>query len=182
MSWEEVSILINQLASDIKEFFKIEGEKIDVISPMLRTGGITGGLLSIKLKVVPILPIQFKYFYKPTIIKQIISVPEILVEIPKNVNILLCEGNTNSGSIAIKASKVIKEKYPFAKIYLATLTKVYGGPEKLEGIEKIFCGRITNESFKASAEQVNNLNLRKGVTIFPWEDVSDELADINNSL
>lgn len=97
------------------------------------------------------------------------------------MNILLCEGNTSSGSISVKAAKVLKEKYPEAQIYLATLTKVFGGPEKLEGVEHVFYGRLTNESFKASEEEIVTLNIRKGITIFPWENADDELADINSA-
>ena len=179
MSWEEFSKLMESLISEVSNHFQKNNQRIDVIAPMLRTGGIVGGMLAIKMKVETMLPVQFKYSYNPTTINQITTLPDILPKISESPNILLCEGNTSSGSIATKAAKAIKEKYPNSKIYLATITKVYEGPESLEGIDGIFYGQMTNESFKATPEQESSLNLRKGITIFPWETAEDELADIN---
>ncbi len=95
------------------------------------------------------------------------------------MNVLLCEGNTSSGSTAKKAALAIKEKFPNAKIYLATLTKVFGCNERLDGIEEIFYGRMTDENFKATEKEKMELDLRLGITIFPWENPTDELLAIN---
>ena len=130
-------------------------------------------------KSFPLLPVQFKYSYNPTKIRQIISVPDILVEVPEEMNVILAEGNTSSGSIAKEAAKAIKAKYPKAKIYLATLSRVFGGFEKLEGIEEVFYGTMTDENFKATDEERKRLSLRPKITIFPWENPKDELNDIN---
>jgi hypothetical protein len=181
MSWVEMSDLTDTVISKIEAHFSARDERINVIAPLLRTGGILGGILSIKMKVVTMLPVQYKYFYDPASIKQIISIPEILVDIPTKMNILLCEGNTSSGSISKKAAFKLKQKYPQAKIYLATLTKVYGGPDTIDGIENIFYGCLTDEMFVADEETKRKLNLRRGITIFPWENAEDELRDINSS-
>ncbi len=131
------------------------------------------------MRIIPILPVQFKYSYNPRRIDQIISVPDILVDVPEEMNVLLCEGNTNSGSIAMRAADAIHEKYPKAKIYLATLVKVFGCPDRLDGIEHVFHGVMSDENFKATEEQKKELDLRQGITVFPWERAEDELADIN---
>jgi hypothetical protein len=178
MSWEEFEDLANNLIKQIKDYFNNKKEKIDLITPLHRTGGIVGGFMAIKLGIVPMLPVQFKH--SPQNIDQISTLPEILIAIPNNPNILFCEGNTSAGSVSKKATELIKEKYPNSKIYLATLTKVYGGPEKIEGIEKVFYGTLTNENSKATDEEVEKLGLRKGITIFPWEKVEDELIELNN--
>ncbi len=175
MSWKEFDDLISILIK------KLSNKGINIIAPMLRTGGIIGGVISVKTEIITMLPVQFKYSYNPTTINQISSIPNLLNIMPV-MNVLLCEGNTSTGSIAIKASRAIREKYPHAKVYLATLTKVFGCPEKLEGIEGIFCGTMTNEAFKASKEEVEKLHLREGITIFPWENIKSELSDINNGL
>lgn len=175
MDWGEFSNLVDTLIAKVSSF----DQKMTVIAPMLRTGGIVGGILSIKMKIPSMLPVQFKYSYNPTKINQISSIPDLFLA-PEPLNVLLCEGNTSSGSVAVKAAAAIKEKYPQAKVYLATLTKVYGGPDKLEGIERIFYGALTNENKKAPEGEEQKLNLRKGITIFPWENVDDELADINS--
>jgi hypothetical protein len=53
------------------------------------------------------------------------------------------------------------------------------GPEALEGIERVFYGRMTDENFEASEDEKKKFSLRSGITIFPRENVEDELADIN---
>lgn len=180
MSWEEMNGLINILIEKINKYFDEQNQKVDVISQLHRTGGIVGSLLAIKMGVIPLLPVQFKYSHNPTKINQIISVPDILVSVPDDMNVILAEGNTSSGSVAKEATKVIKAKYPKAKIYLATLTKVYGGFEELEGIDKVFYGVMTNEKFKATPDEVKKLGLREGITIFPWENTKEELIEVNS--
>jgi hypothetical protein len=177
MSWEEFDNLTDDLIKQVKEYFSANNQKIDLIAPLHRTGGIVGGVMAIKLGVIPLLPVQFKH--SPEKIDQISELPQMLVPVPASPNILFCEGNTSAGSVSKKAARLIKEKYPDAKIYLATLTKVYGGPEEVEGIEKIFYGVMTNENYKATDEEVIALGLRKGITLFPWEKEEDELAELN---
>lgn len=178
MSWNEFDQLTDVLIEKIKNHFG-GTDKVHVISQLHRTGGIVGSVLAIKMEIVPLLPVQFKYSYNPTEITQIISLPDILVDVPEDMNIILAEGNTSSGSIAKRAAQAIKEKYPKAKIYLATLSKVCGGFESLEGIEEVFYGTMTNENFKATPKEAKELGLREGITIFPWEKAENELADIN---
>lgn len=175
MTWGEVDDLVDIIIA------KVLDKNINVVAPLLRTGGIVGGIVSIKMKVEMILPVQFKHTYQPKKISQMISLPDLLCDVPDSLNILLCEGNTSTGSTAILSARAIKEKYPHAKVYLATLTKVYGCPDKLEGIDEIFYGTLTNENFKASEEEVMQLNIRKGITIFPWEDAEVELNEVNKS-
>lgn len=177
MSWEEFDILINKLISDVDLYFKGFNQKIDLITPLHRTGGIIAGIISIKLGVIPLLPVQFKHSTEG--VDQISTLPELLIDLPENPNILFCEGNTSAGSVSKKAVKLIKEKYPKSKIYLATVAKVYGGPEEIEGIEKIFYGTLTNENSKATKEETAKMQIREGITIFPWEKVEDELSELN---
>jgi hypothetical protein len=181
MSWTEFGELTELLFHEVAQHFERYGQEIDVIAPLLRTGGIIGGIMGIRAKIIPTLPIQLKYSYNPTNVNQIISLPEFIIKGSNEPKILLCEGNTNSGGTAKRAALLIKQRYPQAKIFLATLTKVFGGPEKLEGIEKIFYGRLTDENFCASEEERDKYSLRRGITIFPWEDAQSELNDINSA-
>ncbi len=179
MDWNEFDKLISVLIRKINAYF---GDKEpDVVAQLHRTGGIVGSVLAIKMGIVPLLPLQFKYSYNPTKITQITSVPDLLVDVPEDMNVILAEGNTGTGSIAKEAAKAIKAKYPKAKVYLATLCKVYGGFEKLDGIEEVFYGTLTDEKFQASEEEKNRLGIRSKITIFPWENTKDELSDINSA-
>jgi len=179
MTWDEFDGLIEVLIGKVEDYFVDTPKGIDVVSQLHRTGGIVGSIMAIKMGIVPLLPLQFKYSYAPTRIDQIISVPDILVPIRDNMNVLLCEGNTSSGSVAIRAAKVIHDAYPSAKIYLATVVKVFGCSDTLEGIEHVFYGVMSDEKFKATEVIKKELNLREGITIFPWEREDDELADIH---
>lgn len=179
MSWNEFDQLIDTLISKINAHFR--DQKVNVVAQLHRTGGIVGSVLAIKMGIIPLLPLQFKYFYNPTKIVQITSVPDLLVDVPENMNVILAEGNTGTGSVAKEAAKAIKSKYPRAKIYLATLCKVYGGFEKLDGIEEVFYGTLTDEKFQASDEEGKRLGIRPKITIFPWENMKDELSDINSA-
>jgi len=89
MTWEEFDHLINNLIQDISAYFNKKGEKVHAISQLHRTGGIVGSTLAIKMKVIPLLPVQFKYSYNPTRIDQIITVPDFLVDLPEDMNIML---------------------------------------------------------------------------------------------
>jgi len=179
MSWEEVTELIDIVQSKTEHYFSGLGEKVSIISPILRTGGIVGSILAINMKIIKMLPVQFKYQYNPIDIKQMITVPDILSDIESPVNILLCDGNTGTGTTAVKAAKILKEKYPTAKVYLATLTRVFGCAEKLEGIEEVFYGRMTEETYRANEQERKEYDLRPGITVFPWEKAEDELKDVN---
>ena len=176
VTWEELDKLVSNLVAEMSE----DNLRIHVISPILRSGGVLATMLANKLNVVPMLPVQFKYSYQPLQLHQVSSLPDLLVDLPGHVNILLCEGNLSAGTTATAAAELLREKYPYAKIYLAALTKVYGCPEKLEGIEKVFYGQLTDESFVATLEEKESMRIRSGMTVFPWEDASAELADINS--
>lgn len=126
------------------------------------------------------LSVQFKYFYNPTGIKQVLSTPTILQDVPSSPLVLVCEGNTASGATARCVIGEIKKTYPDSRILYATLTQVYDPANKpLEGVGAYFYGVQTNENFVADEETCQKLNLRKGITIFPWENAQDELDDIN---
>jgi len=177
--WPEFDLLIDNLITDINQYFTKHNKKIHVISQLHRTGGIVGSILAIKMELVPLLPVQFKYTYNPTDITQISSVPDLLVDVPEDMNVILAEGNTSSGSVAKLAAKAIKEKYPKSTIYLATLTRVYGGFDSLENIEHIFQGAFTNEKFLATSQEIAQYSIREGITVFPWENLEQELVENN---
>jgi hypoxanthine phosphoribosyltransferase len=179
MSWNEFDVHIQALIDQINTYCTQHTMTIDVICPLLRSGGIVGSILANKMKIIPQLPVQFKYSYKPTTITQIISVPDILVDVPAAMNILLVDGNTATGSMAAKAAEVVQNTYPTATIYLATLAKVYGVCAKIEGIAHIFCGTLADEKQTATKQEKQAYSIRSGVTIFPWENTESELAEIN---
>jgi hypothetical protein len=92
---------------------------------------------------------------------------------------LICENNTSSGATAQAAIDLLKSHFPASKLYYATVAKVFGGPNSFAGTEAYFFGRLTNERFIATRDEITTYELRPGVTLFPWEIANDELSEMN---
>ena len=60
MSWREFKSLVDKLIVDVNAYFSQRDGRIDVISQLHRTGGVVGSMMAIKMKIVPLLPVQFK--------------------------------------------------------------------------------------------------------------------------
>lgn len=178
MGYEEFGSIMKQLIDKLESYCANNAIKFDLVVPILRSGGVPGSIIAINFQITKILPIQLKCFPNNTV-KQLISLPELFQELPDNPNILLCETNTNSGRSAKTAIKMIRDKFPMAKIYYATVAKVFGGPDRFDGVEEIFYGVQTDENIIATKDQIRELGLREKITIFPWENPVHELNDIN---
>lgn len=85
MSWEEYEHAVKTLLERICA----TGLSFDAIAPVLRSGGIPGNVLAIRLKITRIIPLQFKYLGHPARLKQLDSTPCQLM--PGLPNILICE-------------------------------------------------------------------------------------------
>ncbi len=182
MSWDEFGDIFKTLTTKVDEYRQESGVEFDVVAPLLRSGGIPGMMLAVHLRVINVMPVQFKWHYHPSRLEQMLKLPEPINPMPRQANILVCEGNTASGETSVSGVKLLKRRFPEARFYLATIAKVYGGPEELEGFEKVFWGIQTDENFECSEEDQQRLGLRSRVTIFPWEDAQAELADINAAM
>lgn len=184
MGWEEFGEILNILIQKLDSYQEKHGMRFDIVAPILRNGGIPAVAIANKFKITRFLPVQVKYVYGTddparSELKQILSLPEILQDVSEKPNILVCETNTGSGESAKKSIYIMREAYPAANIYYATVAKVYGGPDAFENVRVYFWGVQTNEFFKASDEEAGRLGLRLNITIFPWETAEFELADIN---
>ena len=106
----------------------------------------------------------------------------INIDLPDDLNILVVESNTFSGASARRAFEIITKEYPEAKLYYATVTQVYHeNPSDLNMYKKTFVATMTNENSEADEETINKLNLRRGISIYPWETTKFELQDINDA-
>lgn len=174
MSWEEygdaVETLLDQVCAG--------GVTFDAIAPIMRSGGIPGNALAIRLQVMRIIPLQFKYMSQPARLESMNAAPT--QPATDRLNILICENNTSTGGTAKAAIAHLKRMFPQSKLHYATVAKVFGGPDSLEGIEGYCFGVQTNERFLASPAQMKEFSLRPGITLFPWEIVEHELKEINN--
>lgn len=184
MGWEEFGKILDTLIGKLDLYQKTHDIRFDIVAPIVRNGGIPAVAIANKFKITRFLPVQVKYVYGAdnharAELKQMLSLPKILQDVPEKPNILVCETNTGRGESAKKSVYIIREAYPAATIYYATVAKVYGGPDAFENVQEYFWGVQTNEFFKASDEEAGRLGLRPKITIFPWETAEFELADIN---
>ncbi|WP_150107656.1 hypothetical protein [Pedosphaera parvula] len=177
MSWEEYGAALQVLLEKIQA----SGILFDAIVPIMRSGAIPGSALAIQLRITKIIPLQFKYRLQPNRLESIMPMPPPLPETPGPCNILICENNTSSGDTACGAIELLKRHFPASKLYYATVTKVFGGPNSFADTEAYFFGRLTNERFIATRDEMITHGLRPGVTLFPWEVAQDELHEMNQS-
>jgi hypoxanthine phosphoribosyltransferase len=174
MSWAEYAAAVERLADRVSQ----RGILFDAVAPILRSGGIPGNVLAIRLQITRIIPLQFKYLLDP-------AKPEPMNPLPCHpsadpLTILICENNTSTGRTARAAIACLRSLFPKARLHYATVAKVFGGPDSFEEVQGYYFGIQTNERFLASTAQMEDLSLRPGITLFPWELSEHELAEINS--
>ena len=184
MNWSEFGEIMDELVTEIGEYFNSINKKLDAVSPILRNGAIPATIIGNKLQIIPMLPVQVKYDYAQNKPVQLLPFFKPIQDtLGIKPNILICECNTFSGESARMAASIIQESYPDAHLFYATVTQVFRRQEiDLSIFEHIFVGRKTNENFEANQREEKELNLRSQITIVPWETVEFELNDINATL
>jgi hypothetical protein len=178
MSYEEYGAIIDALTEQIREHCQRYHLQIDLVAPILRSGGIPGNIVAIKLGISQILPLQFKYEHKPTKITQLLPLPD-LTALPELPRILICENNTVTGATALAAINLLKARFPQSELLYATVAKVYGGLDLTDLVSRYFFGVVTDEKFRLSDVEQVDKNVRPKITIFPWENAVEELRAIN---
>ena len=179
VSYAEFGLLVESLISKIQILIEKEKIQIDGVAPVLRSGGVAGSMIAVHFRVPVMFPLQFKYHYQPRALKQVLQLPPVPDGLPRDPVILICENNTTSGKTARGAIDAVKQQIPHAKILYATVSKVFGGPDTIEGAEHYFYGICTNENFLATQDQEREMGLRPGIAVYPWEVISDELREMN---
>lgn len=176
MGWEEFHTIVSDLATRLLAYQRQHGFTFDAVAPLLRSGAIPGTMLASKLRVVPMVPLQIKHDYaaQQVGIKLRPAVPDGL-DAAAPLNILVAECNTYTGRSARAACTLLRETFPNARLHYACVTKVYGGPERIADYDSQHIGVHTDEAFKGKS----HMDLRPGITIFPWETVEHQLEDAN---
>ena len=178
MNWEEFQNIIDSLIEKLTDYQTTHNFKFDAVVPMLRSGGIPATVIANRMQIIPVIPLQVKYNYDHGGVDVIIP-PTCPENVSKDSikNILVTECNTYSGQSAKLSYNLLHNAFPTSDLHYACITKVYGGPETIEGYKSYHVGKWTNEAFKDDAPE----EYRKGITIYPWETPEFELEDINNA-
>lgn len=186
LTWSEFEQYANQIQREIQAYCKKNKLQIDIVVPILRWWGILAIKLVVALKIIRMLPYQYKYIHswrRTKLQKMYNSQITNLVNFrKKNPVILVVEGNHSTGTIAKTVVADIKRQCPGAKMLYVSLAKDYSYKDSVEWVVFSTCGYYTNENRKLSPAECKKLGIEHNkVYIFPWETYEEELAMLNDT-
>jgi len=182
VSWDRVDKLIEKIYLDVDNYIKDNNLKIRYIAPVLRGGGVAAIKLSHMFNVIDMLPIQLKY--DSTINDVLVKVNLDYIKdtnIDSNECILLVEANHVSGKTANIAANMIRDKFGNVKIIYVSLSRDYSYKDSVKDVCFSTTGMYTNETKNLSREECLELVINYDlVTVYPWENIEEELFELNN--
>jgi hypothetical protein len=122
LSYTEFGCLLDALTANVASACAERQLRIDVVAPILRSGGITGCHLASKLGVNAMMPLQYKHTYDPArpICRQF-CVPTFTAEPRDSVVVLMADTNTVTGEVARYAARDLRMKWPASTILFASV-------------------------------------------------------------
>lgn len=184
ISWERIDKFIEQIYNDVNNYLKANNLSIRYITPIMRGGGIPAIKLSHMFNVIDMLPIQLKHNHETHGIDTKIGLEYVKnTEINENECILLVEGNHVTEETANIAVQMIKKKFgEGVKVIYVSLTRDYTYKDSVKNICFTTWAMTTNEMKELPKEECNELNINYNlVSVYPWENVEEELNELNNS-
>jgi hypoxanthine phosphoribosyltransferase len=177
ISWQEYGKTLESLFDKVSKYLRENDIKIDAVVPILREGAFAGTYLAFRLGIVRVLPIQYKYFYRGSLIElhRISTLPK--VELPEKPTFLLVENNHCFGVTASTAAKDLKKKFPQCRIIYAADHVDYSYP-KVEHAQVVIYGKLTNETRALSEKECKEKGLFPYSYIFPWEGIEEEWTTV----
>lgn len=176
LTWPQYGKILDNLYKKILAYSKQHQVAFDVIVPILRGAGVLGTFLAGKLKILRIIPVQYKYFIhgKQVYLKKIL--PLVLnTKLKATANILVAENCYCFGTTTKAVVDEIKAKYPRAKIYVAVDRMDYTY-RNIKGVKAFFCGEFNNDTKKLSEAQCKKLGINSTQYYYPWETLDEEIA------
>ena len=176
LTWTQYGKILDNLYKKILTYSKKHKTVFDIIVPILRGGGVLGTFLAGKLKILRIVPVQYKYFIhgKQVYLKKLLPLSSNL-KLKANANILVAENCYCFGTTTKAVIEEIKAKYPKAKIYVAAdrMDYVY---RKIKSAEAVFYGEYNNDCKKLTLKQCKQLKIDPTQFYYPWETLDEEIA------
>jgi len=173
LSWEEYGKTMEVLYKKVQSYVDNENIKIDAVVPILRGAGIVGTYLAYKLKLLRILPVQYKYLFDDgkVRLKQILDLPK--VDLPNNPVFLLVEDNHCFGETANIAARDLMVKYPKATILYAANHLDVSHQNSVKDAKVTFYGMLTDETREAKDSSENSCKVGQSY-LAPWETIEEE--------
>lgn len=183
ISWERIDGFIDKIYKDVNSYLKENNLKIKYIIPIMRGGGIPAVIFSHLFGVIDMLPIQLKHNSETNNIDKKIGLEYIdNSSIDNNECILLVEGNHVTGKTANIAVDLIRQKFgDNVKIIYVSLTRDYTYRNSVNNVCYTTWAISTNEMKELSEDECKELNINYSlVSVYPWENVKEELKELNN--
>lgn len=181
ISWEEYGETLNSLYDKVHRYINGKNIIIDAIVPILRGGAFPGTFLAYKLHSIHVLPVQYKYLTDVNgkfSIKRIGGVSDEAFMTSENMTFLVVENNHCFGTTAKLAIENIKKMNPSCHIVYAAAYMDYSYQEMPQA-EAVFFGKLTNETRGLTYEKAIEMGISNDMSLFPWEDINEELAMVN---
>ncbi|MFA6096428.1 MAG: hypothetical protein WC788_02230 [Candidatus Paceibacterota bacterium] len=178
ITWGEYGQTLDSLFGKVYKYVRESGTKIDAVVPLLRGGNFPGTFLAFKLKMLRIVPMQYKYFFKDgkVQLRKILGFPEY-VSFNHKPTFLLVENNHCFGQASQTAAKDLKEKFSDSKILYAADHMDFSY-QKNNYADEIFYGKLTNETRTLDKLEAKKLGLSSDIHLFPWEEYDEEATKV----
>jgi hypoxanthine phosphoribosyltransferase len=181
VSWNEYYSLINSICKELMICLKKTNIQVNAVVPIFRGGAVAGTCIAYKLKLVTIIPVQYKYLNikgKSKLTKVISFDSNRLKDIKRPV-IVVVENNHSSGATAQAAINDIRTKLPSSSIIYIAMFADYTH-RKLKHVNMQIYGKFTNETRALSRNAAKKLGITDKIALFPWELLDEELKMINS--
>lgn len=178
LSYTEFGCLLEVLTGNVVSACTERQLRIDVVAPILRSGGITGCHLASKLGVTAMLPLQYQHTYDPmSPIRRQFSIPSFAAEPQQSVVVLMADTNTVTGEVARYAARDLRMKWPASTILLASVILDLS-IEQLPNVDLLISAQRSNERRTVSVENAMKVGVSNELLIFPWEDVEEQWLEV----
>jgi hypoxanthine phosphoribosyltransferase len=180
LSWKEYDKTLENIHRQVAGYLAKSHLKVDAIVPILRGGAVPANYLSYKLKILRMLPVQYKYFYVAggkMELRRLSGIRKGDVG-RKNPVFLVVEGNHCFGVTAQAVIDDIKRIFPGSRIVYAADHGDYSY-RKLKSVDAAFYGKLTNETRALTDKQCRAKGVENGSFIFPWENFDEEWDTVN---
>ena len=182
ISWKRIDEFVNKIYKDVCKFLLKNDLEIKYIIPIMRGGGIPSVIFSHLFNVIDMLPIQLKYNNETQKINKKIDLEYVSnTQIGNNECILLVEGNHVTGKTANIAVDLIRKKFgENVKIIYVSLTRDY---TYRNSVNNVCYTMTTNETKELSQDECKKLNINYSlVSVYPWENINEELKELNSNM
>jgi hypothetical protein len=178
LSYAEFGRLLEVLTANVISVCAERRLGIDVVAPILRSGGIAGCHLASKLGVTTIVPLQYRHTYSLSPpIRQQFSMPIPTTEPKEACVILMVDTNTVTAGVATCAARELRAKWASSTILFESVLMDLS-IEQVPDVDLLISARRTNERRTASSEIAVRLGVSNDVLIFPWEDIEEQWVEI----